>query len=691
MARQKDLLVEVGTEELPPKSLVKLSRAFAAGIVSGLQEQGFTTESVENYATPRRLAVLITGLPMTQEDQLIERRGPALTAAFDDDGVATKAAQGFAKSCGVEVEDLEKLETDKGAWLAFRSEQKGEKTETLLPDIVSSALLSLPIPRRMRWGAGDVEFVRPVHWIVLLFGKKVVSASILGITTSAETRGHRFHHPQKIKIPGPLDYLAVLNQKGHVIPELDERRDRIRQQIETLATELGGAAIMPASLLDEVTGLVEWPKAIAGEFDQRFLELPPEVLISAMQDHQKYFPIADAKGKLMPHFVTISNINSADMSHVRQGNERVIRPRFSDAAFFWEQDRNQPLIDRSEALKTVVFQHKLGSLFDKSQRVASIAAFIAERMEIDVEQAQRAAQLCKCDLLTHMVGEFPALQGTMGRYYAGHDGEAAEVAAALEEHYMPRQAGDPLPAGATGRALALADRLDTLIGIFAIGQQPSGTRDPFGLRRASLAVVRLLIECKLDLDLDELLRCAADQFDASVDAAAAAPQVFDYIMDRLQGYYAEQEVSADVLDAVLARRPSQLLDLDRRVQAVNHFRALPDAASLAAANKRIQNILKKVDGVLPERVDTQMLQDKAEQELHTQMEAVSGEVGELFAQNKYEQGLTRLAALRAPVDAFFDDVLVMADDENLKNNRLALLNQLGKLCSQVADLSCLQH
>ncbi|MGI9305437.1 MAG: glycine--tRNA ligase subunit beta [Gammaproteobacteria bacterium] len=686
----KDLLVEIGTEELPPRSLAKLARAFAQSVFVGLADAGLKGGGHEHYATPRRLAVLINDLPVRQADQVIERKGPAMVAAFGDNGEPTKAALGFAASCGVEVEDLIKVETDKGAWLGFRSEQKGESAAHLLPDIVNQALMNLPVAKRMRWGANEVEFVRPVHWVVMLLGDKPVKAKVLGVDTGRETRGHRFHHPQALEINKPRDYLAVLNQQGKVIPELDARREVIRAQVDKAATTLGGHAVIDPDLLDQVTALVEWPCALAAHFDQRFLEVPPEVLVSTMQDHQRYFPVVNDDGALQPHFITVANIESADPDKVREGNERVIRPRFEDAAFFWTQDRKGRLADHIDALRGVVFQHKLGTVFDKSERVSALATFIAGRLGVDQSLARRAAVLSKCDLMTQMVGEFPALQGVMGRYYATHDGEPAAVAAAMEEQYLPRHAGDELPAGDVAQVLALADRLDTLVGIYAIGHKPTGARDPFGLRRAALGVIRIAIERKLDLDLEELLRGAAENFPTAVTADAAVPEVLAYIMDRLDGYYAERDIGGDAVVAVLARKPTHLLDIDHRVRAVTHFRTLPDAVSLASANKRIRNILKKVDGALPDKVDSKLLVEDAEQALHANLQTLSGKVEKLFDEGAYEQGLTHLAELRAPVDKFFDDVLVMADDDALKHNRLALLNQLNQLCSRAADLSRLR-
>jgi glycyl-tRNA synthetase beta chain len=523
--------------------------------------------------------VLIHHLPVRQPDRQLERRGPALSAAFGPDGNPTKAAEGFARSCGVTVADLQKQETDKGAWLVHLSHEPGAATAGLIPGIVDQALAGLPIPKRMRWGDRDDQFVRPVHWAVLLLGDEVIPATIMGVSTGRETRGHRFHHPQPIRIASPADYARQLADEGKVIADFAERRDRVRAQAEATAAELGGIAVIKPELLDEVTALVEWPVALAGNFERRFLNVPAEALISTMQDHQRYFPVVDGQGRLLPHFITITNLESRDPAQVRAGNERVIRPRFSDAEFFWNQDRKQPLAARMEMLKHVVFQQRLGTIDEKSGRVARLARFIAEQIHGYVDGADRAARLAKCDLMTQMVQEFPELQGIMGRYYALHDQESPEVAQALEEHYLPRFAGDRLPATATGRIVALADRLDTLTGIFAIGQAPSGAKDPFALRRAALGVLRILIEGELDLDLLKLLERSAASFDVAIRAEHAVDTVFEFVMERLRGYYLDQGIRPDTFEAVLDCRPTRPLDFDHRVRAVNTFREWPEAAS----------------------------------------------------------------------------------------------------------------
>jgi glycyl-tRNA synthetase beta chain len=690
MAETRDLLIEIGVEELPPKALSSLALAFEQGLREGLEKAGLSNTALHRFATPRRLAVRVENLPARQADRRVERRGPALSAAFDAAGHPTRAAEGFARSCGVTVAELQRQETDKGVWLVHVSTEPGAATAGLIPGLVETALAGLPIPKRMRWGDRDDEFVRPVHWVVLLFGDEVIPATLMGVPAGRETRGHRFHHPQPIRLNSPADYARQLADPGRVIADFAERREAIRVQTEALAAELGGQAVIKPELLDEVTALVEWPVALAGNFDRRFLQVPAEALICTMQDHQRYFPVVDARGWLLPHFITIANLESRDPAQVRAGNERVIRPRFSDAEFFWNQDRKQSLATHIAGLKQVVFQQRLGTLADRSERVAALVRFIASHGHGNPDWADRAARLAKCDLLTQMVQEFPELQGIMGRYYALHDQEAPEVAQAQEEQYLPRFAGDRLPATATGRALALADRLDTLVGIFAIGQAPSGAKDPFALRRAALGVLRILIEGELDLSLPALLEQAAAQFEPALRADAAVETVLSFILDRLRGYYLDQGVRPDTYDAVLECRPARPLDFDRRVRAVGAFRELPEAASLAAANKRIRNILRKVETTLPFEVRIDLLVEDAEQALAARLAELSSEVTPLMETGLYGEALNRLAGLREPVDAFFDQVLVMAEDAALRDNRIALLNELSSLFLRVADFSRLQ-
>ncbi len=690
MNAARDLLIEIGTEELPPKALRGLSQAFADGMDRELRAAGLAAQTLYFYATPRRLALLIKSLPTAQPDRETVRRGPALAAAFDDEGCPTQAAIGFAGSCGVTVEELDQLETPKGSWLSFRALEHGRHTSQLIPQMLRKALATLPIPKRMRWGDRHDEFVRPVHWVVVLFGDEVVDAEILGVKSSRDTYGHRFMHPRALTLPNPEAYLPLLEKQGYVLADYQARRENIRRQVLALAEKLGGRALIDEALLDEVTALVEWPVALAGKFDRVFLDVPSEALISSMQDHQKYFPVVGTDGTLMAHFIAVANLESTDPEQIRAGNERVIRPRLADAAFFWNQDRKRSLAQRSEDLRQMTFQKKLGSLYDKQERVAALAARIAETIGASAPLAERCARLCKCDLLTSMVYEFPELQGVMGRYYALHDGEDETVADAIAQHYRPRFAGDELPPTGVAQAVALADRLDSLLGIFAIGQQPSGDKDPFALRRAALGVIRICVEESLDVDLVQLLQAAATAYDARLDAAAAIDAVVAYIMDRLRGYYQEQDIASDLIDAVLATAPTRLLDIDRRIQACRAFRQLPQAESLAASNKRISNILRKNTAIVAQSVDNSLLGEEAEQRLAAEMKALETEVIPLMEAGEYTPALTRLAALRDSVDGFFDNVMVMVDDEKLRANRLALLKRLGDLFLRVADLSRLQ-
>ena len=686
----KDLLIEIGTEELPPTALNKLSHAFYNGVKEGLDKADLSFSEIKKFAAPRRLALVISDLQVRQKDKDIEKRGPALTAAFDEDGCPSKAAEGFARSCGVSVEELEKLETDKGAWLNFKSTQKGQKTKELIPEIVRISLDKLPIPKRMRWADLDAQFVRPVHWLILLFGNDVIDAEILSVKSGRETRGHRFHHPDSITVPSPSEYEMLLETHGKVIADFDRRKEAVRAQVDEIALSKNGTAMIDEDLLEEVASMVEWPVAVMGNFEERFLDVPQETLILTMKTNQKYFHVVDKKGVLLPHFITVSNIESKDVSKVQEGNERVIRPRFADAEFFWSQDKKSKLIDRKEQLGTVIFQKQLGTLLDKTNRVSQLASNIAAQLGGDKNLASRAAELCKCDLMSEMVGEFPSLQGIMGRYYANHDGENAEVAASLEEYYKPKFSGDTLPQSITSQSLAIADRLDTLVGIFAIGQTPSGDKDPFALRRAALGVLRISIESKLDLDLLELIKLAAKHHDASIKAPEAETAVFDFILDRLHAYYLDKGLLPDVLDAVISTKPTKPLDIDNRLLAVDAFRQLPAATSLAAANKRIGNILKKVKGDLPSKVNEKLLLETAEKDLNQLLTKLDDKVQGLIDQAKYQDALNELSTLRESVDQFFDDVMVMADDEKLKNNRIALLNKLHSLFLQIADISKLQ-
>jgi glycyl-tRNA synthetase beta chain len=686
----RDFLVEIGTEELPPKSLLALSAAFADGIAKGLDAAGLKHAAVERYATPRRLAVRVRRLVDQQPDRAIERRGPPLKAAFDTAGAPTQAALAFARGCGIELSALEKLETPKGVWLVHRGTEAGARTASLLPGIVQAALDALPIAKRMRWGAGEAEFVRPVHWVLMLFGREEVPCAILGVRAGSVTYGHRFMAPKAIRIGSPAAYVTALHKRGRVMADIHQRREAIRQGVAAAASRIQGVAVIDESLLDEVTALVEWPVPLAGRFDARFLELPAEVPIATMQDHQRYFPVRDADGRLMPWFVTVSNIESSDPSQVIAGNERVVRPRLSDAAFFWASDRKHRLDSHCDALRRVTFQTQLGSLFDKSVRVRALAKDIAVAIGGDVTLADRAAQICKCDLLTAMVGEFPELQGLMGRYYSQYDGEAAEVCEAMREQYLPRFAGDELPATKTGMAVAIADKLDTIAGIFATGQKPTGTRDPFGLRRAALGLLRIAVERRLELDLPGLIGSAL----AALPFAApenTAREVYEYVFERLRAYYLEGDaglaITPEMFDAVLATRPASPLDFDARLHALAAFLRLPDAQSLAAANKRIANILRKAPGPVGDTIDEDLLRDPAEQILGEQVVAIARMVEPKFRARQYTEALQDLAVLRNAVDQFFDSVMVMAEDPALRANRLALLRRLQSLFMHAADLS----
>lgn len=692
MSTFRDFLVEIGTEELPPKALKRLMEAFGEGIKEGLAKADLVRGEVQFFATPRRLAVLVRDLAIAQPDKEVERRGPALTAAFDGEGNPTPAAKGFAASCGVDVDQLDSIKTDKGAWLAYRLQQQGRPTAELLPEIVKTSLDKLPIPKRMRWGSLDAEFVRPVHWVVMLFGNDVIDCEILATRSGRQTRGHRFMRPEPIYLGEPAAYAPLLETEGKVVADFATRREAVRAQVLEAAAKVGGEALIDEDLLDEVAGLVEWPVAVTGKFEERFLEVPAEALISTMKGNQKYFPVQDSEGRLLPYFITLSNIESRDPQHVRAGNERVVRPRLTDADFFWNQDRKQKLAAHGAALNNVVFQNKLGTLADKSARVAKLAAAIAPQIGGDAKLATRAAELSKCDLLTNMVGEFPELQGIMGRYYAAHDGEDAEVAAALDEQYMPRFAGDQTPETRTGQALAVADRIDTLVGIFGIKQPPTGDKDPFALRRATLGVLRTIIENGLELDLRPLLQASFDNFAAAGVKleAGTVEQVLDFMLERLRAYYADSGVAHDTFDAVLAQRPTQPKDFDARVRAVTTFRKLPEAEALAAANKRISNILRQAGDAVATTIDKGVLSEAAEQALADQVEVMTGKVTPLFAQHNYTDALCQLAELRGTVDAFFDNVMVMADDDKVRNNRLALLKRLSELFLQAADLSRLQ-
>ena len=713
-----DLLVEIGTEELPPKALRMLSEALVAEIAAELDAAGFAHGTPVPYATPRRLAVLVPGVPGTQPDREVERRGPPLARAFDENDKPTRAALGFAKSVGVEVDRLVRLATVEGAWLAYRSTKAGVPLASLLTGMLERALGRLPVPRRMRWADRDDEFVRPVHWVVLMLGMDVIDGEILGISSGRATRGHRFHHPEDIVLEDAGGYETALRREGHIVARIEERMEMIREQVERAARALGGRALTDPALIEENAALVEWPVAVAGHFDTEFLDLPDAVLVATMQGHQRYFPVAGHDGALMPHFIAVSNIESRNPATVREGNERVIRPRLSDAAYFFDTDRQRSLESRLEELEDVVFQRQLGTLHAKSERVSELAGRVMRAMggsEDAVADARRAGLLSKCDLLTEMVGEFPELQGRMGREYACLDGEPAAVADAIGEVYMPRFAHDDIPDTGAGRAIAIADKLDTIAGCLSLGQAPTGDKDPFALRRAALGTLRIMIEGELDLDLGEMIEAAFECYSEQLDDvrggtvreyrsdgtvhsgtmawSGTTTDVRRFLLERLRAYFADRSIPTDVFNAVLAKEPTRPLDFAHRVRAVEAFRTLPEAASLAAANKRIRNILRqaeqgKID--VPGAIDASLLREDAERSLSDALAGIEPEARAMLDAGAYTSALANLAGLRNHVDRFFDTVKVMDDDASLRGNRLALLVRIGALFMETADISLLQ-
>ncbi len=692
MSTSKHLLFELGSEELPPKTLLKLSNALLSNIIQGLNAAELTFTSSKAYSTPRRLAVFIENLASAQPDKTVEKRGPALQAAFAPDGTPSKAALGFAVSCGTTFDKLGRMKTDKGEWLSFTQAVKGQATENLIPDIIRQSIAGLPIAKRMRWGSFTTEFVRPVHWAVLLYGDTIIDTEILGLKAGATTQGHRFHAPQKITLTKPEDYSDTLYQQGRVIADFEQRKTIIREAAQKAASAVNGFAHIEDDLLEEIAALNEWPVPITGTFDPRFLELPPEVLITTMQTNQKYFPVKNADGGLLANFITFSNVESSNPKTIQQGNERVVIPRLSDAEFFWNQDRKKTLENRVESLSSVIFQENLGTVYDKSIRVRNLAKFIAGHLGADVELAERAALLAKTDLMTEMVGEFGNLQGIMGRYYALADNEPKELALAIEEQYFPKQSGSSTASSTTGQILAIAEKIDTLVGIFAVGLIPTGDKDPYALRRAALGILRTIIENKLNINIIELTEFASVQIktisDQTGDQSAIADRVIDFIFDRLKGYCLDQGYTADEFDSVIAVTPGEPLDFMQRLQAVKAFRQLPEAISLAAANKRIRNILKKSETQPAVGVGT-LFEPQEKQLLEAALQSAD-DIQPLLAQRNYQATLNRLAGLRNDVDAFFDHVMVMTDDLELRANRLALLNQLSEQFLTCADISKLQ-
>jgi glycyl-tRNA synthetase beta chain len=690
MSNTKDLLIEIGTEELPPKSLKKLAKAFKEEVSQSLHEQELNYSDAAWYATPRRLSLAFNGLETTQEDKKQQKRGPAVSAAFDEDGKPTRATEGFAKSCGVEIEQLEKLETDKGTWLAFNAVVKGKQTAELIPEMIETALSRLPIAKRMRWGDNEVEFVRPIKWILILFGDETIDCTIMSIASGKESFGHRFHHPDSITINEPAQYIETLKQEAHVLVDFNERSSLIHSQVAAIAESKNGNAVIDSDLLDEVTALVEWPVSFYGNFNSDFLKLPKEVLISSMQDHQKYFPVVDDEGNLLPYFISVANIESKNPELIKQGNERVIQPRLSDAAFFWERDLKHGLANHIESLNKVIYQKQLGTLYEKSERLQKTASALAGSLNVDVHQANRAAELCLCDLLTDMVSEFPSLQGTMGRYYAVADGEDSTVATAIEEHYQPRFAGDNLPVTTLGQCLAVSEKIDSIVGIFAIGKAPTGDKDPFGLRRSAIGLLRIIIECELDIDLIELISLAASNYPDDIGAKKQIDTVYQFLIERLRRYYLDEGVNPDTFESVLAVNTSKPLDFHHRLKAVTEFRKLIEAESLAAANKRISNILKKSDVTYTDHVDDKLLAEEPEITLAKSLTDYEKRLAPMIENRDYKSALTELAGLRENVDSFFDNVMVNCDDDDVKMNRLALLNNLSALFLKTADISKLQ-
>ncbi|MEM0515724.1 glycine--tRNA ligase subunit beta [Pseudoalteromonas sp. YIC-827] len=686
---KQNLLVEIGTEELPPKSLRTLAEAFADGLKAQLEDLALAHDGVQWYASPRRLGLMVLQLDGKQADKVVEKRGPAIQAAFDADGNPTKAAMGWARGCGIEVSEAGRHVTEKGEWLLHKAEVAGQPVQELIVAAVNAALAKLPIPKPMRWGANKTQFIRPVHTATVFYGDSLIAGEILGKQVTNQLQGHRFHHPEKVTINNANEALEQL-KKAYVIADYDTRKAMIRNQIEAAAAKLGAVVAMDEDLLEEVTSLVEWPVTLTASFEESFLEVPDEALIYTMKDDQKYFPLLDQDGKLINKFLFVSNIESKDPSVVIAGNEKVVRPRLADAQFFFETDKKKTLESRLESLGTVLFQKQLGTLKDKSERISALSGYIAEQLGADKVLAERAGLLSKTDLMTEMVMEFTDVQGVMGMHYARFDGENEAVALAMNEQYMPRFAGDALPHSDISCAVALADKFDTLVGIFGIGQAPKGDKDPFALRRAAIGALRIMVEKQLPLDVLDIVAKAQTLFGDKLSNNQVAEDVFEFLLGRFRAWYQEQGIEVDVIQAVLARRPSKPLDFDLRVKAVSHFRTLESAEALAAANKRVGNILSKNDVQESGAIEPSLLQEAPEQALAQEVAAYQSKLAPLYEQGEYQQALSELANIRQSVDAFFDNVMVMADDEAIKRNRLALLSQLQDLFLQVADISVLQ-
>ena len=685
----QNFLVEIGTEELPPKALKTLATSFADNVEAELIQAGLSFDKIEWFAAPRRLAVKVLNSATQQPSKEIEKRGPAVSAAFDAEGKPTKAAEGWARGCGITVEQAERIATDKGEWLIHRAKIEGQPTKNLLNDIVANALAKLPIPKPMRWADKTVQFIRPVHTVTMLLGDELIEGEILGVASARTIRGHRFLGEKEFEIQHADQYPQLLRDKGSVVADFNERKAEILAKSQAKATALGGVADIEENLLEEVTSLVEYPNVLAAKFEERFLAVPAEALVYTMKGDQKYFPIYDKDGKLLPHFIFVSNINPEDPTAIIEGNEKVVRPRLTDAEFFFKTDLKQKLVDRLPRLETVLFQQQLGTLKDKTDRIEQLAGEIAKQIGADEAKAKRAGLLSKCDLMTNMVFEFTDTQGVMGMHYARHDGEDEEVAVALNEQYMPRFAGDELPKSLVASAVALADKFDTLTGIFGIGQAPKGSADPFALRRAALGALRIIVEKNLPLDLEDLVKKSAALFGDKLTNQNVVADVVDFMLGRFRAWYQDEGIAVDVIQAVLARRPTRPADFDARVRAVSHFRTLDSAEALAAANKRVSNILAKAGAAIGE-INLTACVEPAEKALAEAVLALRTEVQPLIAQGDYTTVLDKLANLRAPVDSFFDNVMVNAEDPALRQNRLAILNTLQGLFLQVADISVLQ-
>ncbi|MFS7360981.1 glycine--tRNA ligase subunit beta [Rahnella inusitata] len=687
---EKTFLVEIGTEELPPKALRSLAESFAANLTAELDAANLPHGDVKWFAAPRRLALKVSALHESQADREVEKRGPAVSQAFDGEGKPSKAAEGWARGCGITVDQADRLVTDKGEWLVYRAHVKGESAQQLLPAMIATSLSKLPIPKLMRWGDSDVQFVRPVHTVTLLLGDELIPAKILGIDSARTVRGHRFMGEPEFTIDNADQYPQILLERGKVIADYEQRKAIIKRDAEKAAKEIGGIADLSESLLEEVASLVEWPVVLTAKFEEKFLAVPAEALVYTMKGDQKYFPVYDAAGKLLPNFIFVANIESKDPQQIISGNEKVVRPRLADAEFFFKTDRKKRLEDNLPRLATVMFQKQLGTLRDKTDRIEALSGWIADKIGADVENAKRAGLLSKCDLMTNMVFEFTDTQGVMGMHYARHDGEAEEVAVALNEQYQPRFAGDALPASPVACALAIADKMDTLAGIFGIGQHPKGDKDPFALRRAALGVLRIIVEKNLTLDLQTLTEEAVRLYGDKLTNAKVVDEVVDFMLGRFRAWYQEEGHAVDTIQAVLARRPTKPADFDARVKAVSYFRTLDEAATLAAANKRVSNILAKSTDVLLDHVHASVLKEPAELKLATHLVVLRDKLEPLFAAGQYKEALVELAALRETVDKFFDTVMVMDENEAVRINRLTLLSKLRELFLQVADISLLQ-